>query len=391
MFVVKTLYFLLAFVAVVNSMPSVEHRRRFHKKRTTCSRKHLPSGSSNATLTTSILATGAPAASVTAISPDESSSTTEKSTTKTSSKTKSTSEPTSSPSSSSSSGSTSLKGNSLLAALFPVSDASNQWTTAPGADDALPLSDSTFRPTKVLKALTHSYVAAPDGKKSMKAHYPKGSYNFQHEPLGGFSFYAPGPDSLDLIKAKEATFGYSVYFPSGFDFQKGGKLPGLYGGDSEDIATGCSGGRRDVRCFSARLMFRTDGAGELYTYLPDYEVAGFEANKKVCNVAPESDCNPTYGASVGRGSFKFATGAWTTVSQRVRLNDAGQANGQLQLFVNGKSVINVSGLKITDSSAGRLRGMQMQTFFGGSTFDFASPQDQDAYFSDFSVAITESL
>jgi hypothetical protein len=73
----------------------------------------------------------------------------------------------------------------------------------------------------------HTYTAAPDGKKAMKAHYPKGSYTFGFDPQGGFSFYAPGPADVDLTTAKEATFGYSVFFPEGFDFNLGGKLPGL--------------------------------------------------------------------------------------------------------------------------------------------------------------------
>jgi hypothetical protein len=111
----------------------------------------------------------------------------------------------------------------------------------------------------------------------------------------------------------------------------------------------------------------------------------------VCNVAPESDCNPTYGASVGRGSFNFASGGWTTISERVKLNDVGKPNGELELFVNGKSVINVDGLVLRSSGAGRIRGMQMQTFFGGSHVGFASPKDQDVYFSDFSVAVTQTL
>jgi hypothetical protein len=78
-----------------------------------------------------------------------------------------------------------------------------------------------------------------------------------------------------------------------------------------------------------------------------------------------SECNPTYGASVGRGSFKFATGEWTVVSERVRLNDPGKANGQLQLYANGRTVVNVGGLVLATSSQGRIRGMQFQTFFGG--------------------------
>jgi hypothetical protein len=138
------------------------------------------------------------------------------------------------------------------------------------------------------------------------------------------------------------------------------------GGNSESEAVGCSGGRRSSACFSARLMWRGAGQGEFYTYLPPYTDSRFAANKKQCNVAPESDCNPTYGASIGRGSFSFATGGWTTVSERVKLNDVGKANGELQLFVNGKSVIDLSGLILRDSAAGRMRGIQMQTFFGGA-------------------------
>lgn len=61
----------------------------------------------------------------------------------------------------------------------------------------------------------------------MQAFYPKGSYNFQNSPQGGFSFYAPGPSSVDLTTAKEATFGYTAYFAKGFNFVKGGKVPGL--------------------------------------------------------------------------------------------------------------------------------------------------------------------
>jgi len=270
--------------------------------------------------------------------------------------------------------------------VFPVSE-STSWTTVAGAPNALPLADSTFNLFDEIKALAHPYVAAPDGKQAMQAHYPEGSYTFTNSPQGGFSFYATGPADVDLTTAKEVTFAYSVYFPEGFQFNKGGKLPGIYGGDSADDAVSCSGGRRSDACFSARLMWRTDGAGEVYTYLPP----DYAANQAVCDVAPFSTCNQVYGASVGRGSFKFATGGWTTISERVRLNDVGQTNGEIQLFVNGESVINVGGLVLRDSDAGRIRGMQMQTFFGGSDQSWASPVSQDTYFSDFSVAVTETL
>ena len=53
------------------------------------------------------------------------------------------------------------------------------------------------------------------------------------------------------------------------------------------------------------------------------------------------------------------------MSQRVRLNDVGETNGELELFVDGRSVVSVGGLVLTNSAEGRVRGMQMQTFFGG--------------------------
>ena len=112
-------------------------------------------------------------------------------------------------------------------------------------------------------------------------------------------------------------------------------------------------------------MWRTGGMGELYTYLPPYTTAGYEANEVQCNVPPYSECNPEYGNSIGRGAFNFTSGERGTVAMRVLLNDAGVSNGELELWYNGESVISVGGLIIRDSDEGRIRGLMMQTFFGG--------------------------
>ncbi|KAI0081409.1 hypothetical protein K474DRAFT_1703850 [Panus rudis PR-1116 ss-1] len=275
--------------------------------------------------------------------------------------------------------------SSALRALFPVSQ-EKSWSTSSSVQGARPLSDATLRPTKVMSVLSHNYVDHA-GKKAMQAHYPAGSFNLKNEPHGGVSFYALGPSDIDFTTAKEVTLGYSVFFEDGFEWVKGGKLPGLYGGDNAETAVSCSGGRRDDTCWSSRLMWRTAGAGELYTYLPPDEAA----NKAVCDVPPMSTCNDVYGASVGRGAFDWKDGQWNTVSQRLRLNDAGKANGEIELFVEGKSVIKATGLVLRRTDAGRIFGIQMQSFFGGSDRSWATPKDQNIYFADFSVAITEKL
>lgn len=112
-------------------------------------------------------------------------------------------------------------------------------------------------------------------------------------------------------------------------------------------------------------MWRTDGAGEFYTYLPP----DFDANQRVCDVPPYSECNSVYGASVGRGAFTFKTGTWNTIAERVLLNDAGQENGEIELFFEGQSLIKVDGLVLRDNADGAIRGIMMQTFFGGASSD----------------------
>jgi len=283
--------------------------------------------------------------------------------------------------------------SSDLGGLFPLGSSSPSWTTSTESSDALSLSDDTLRPTRVESGLTHTYMDAPDGKLSMRVQYPQGSVALSGAdgPAGGVSFYAPGPESVDLTTAKEATFGYSVMFDDGFAFNMGGKLPGLYGGDTDDDAVNCSGGRLTPVCFSARLMWRTNGAGELYTYLPPHTEPQFAANDATCNVPPYSTCDGDYGASVGRGAFSFTPGQRTTVSQRVRLNDDGQANGEIQVFVGGQSVIDLKNVILRQNGDGRIRGIQMQSFFGGHTEEWSSPHSQNSWFSDFTVAITETL
>jgi hypothetical protein len=113
-------------------------------------------------------------------------------------------------------------------AVFPLGRGLRSWTTLQSASDALPISDATFRPIRVSKALTHDTVTSPEpnSRPAMLAIFPKGCHS-QSQTKGGFSFYAPGPQSVDLTTAKEVTFGYSVMFEHGFQFNRGGKLPGL--------------------------------------------------------------------------------------------------------------------------------------------------------------------
>lgn len=69
---------------------------------------------------------------------------------------------------------------------------------------------------------------------------------------------------------------------------------------------------------------------ELYTYLP---LTPENAKCQKC-VPPRSIENSDYGFSVGRGAYRLdiAVGQWVAVAFRMKLNNAGSANGFSFLF-----------------------------------------------------------
>ncbi|WVR07992.1 hypothetical protein IAU60_005035 [Kwoniella sp. DSM 27419] len=249
--------------------------------------------------------------------------------------------------------------------LFPWGTGTAHWSTANGG---MSFSDAL---TPLTAGRMPSTGNAPDGSNALVANYPAGTVGLSS---AGFSFYTEGArDGVQCDGAKEVSFSYSVYMNDGFQFVKGGKMPGLYGGTSLSQAKSCSGGRQEGRdsCFSARLMWRTNGAGEIYDYLP----------------VPYTTTDTGYGESIQRGAYTWATGRWTTVAMRVKLNDIGQANGEQELFVDGQSVISLKDVTFATSEGTKIYGIMAQTFFGGHTDDWASPVDQNIWFKDWSLAV----
>ncbi|WVN90900.1 uncharacterized protein L203_106145 [Cryptococcus depauperatus CBS 7841] len=256
-------------------------------------------------------------------------------------------------------------GTTSSSSLYPWGKGTSSWTT----------SDGSLSCESALKPLTAGKLAdsgnAPDGSVALYASYPAGTYGLS---VAGFSFYSQGAHSgVAVDTAKEVMLSYSVFFEDDFDFVKGGKMPGLYGGQSLSQAKSCSGGRQEGRnsCFSARLMWRTNGAGEIYDYLP----------------VSYTGTDDGYGESIERGAFSWATGKWQTVAIRVKLNDAGQANGEQEVVVDGESKIKITGVTFATEADTKIYGIMAQTFFGGHSEEWASPKDQKLYFKDWTLAV----
>lgn len=125
-------------------------------------------------------------------------------------------------------------------------------------------------------------------------------------PAGSFSGGTGGAQFVNLWNTTQSSgfqsmlLSYEVAFDANFDWVKGGKLPGIRGG-SDPI--GCSGGNQSngLECFSARLMWRPNGQGEAYAYIP--------SPNGLCN-EKTIICNSDFGISISRGSFTFSSGQY---------------------------------------------------------------------------------
>ncbi|KAI0628418.1 hypothetical protein C8Q77DRAFT_1076764 [Trametes polyzona] len=299
---------------------------------------------------------------------------------------------------------------SSVSKLFPIPENSialgfttSNNTTSPHVQ-VVPLSDKALGVHKVTSATTHHLVQPPvpipgadeANQLAWEAIYAEGSINPGNKsaPPGGFGFYLRGPPEFaaslrDPAVNGEVVLGYDVLLQDDFDFVKGGKLPGIYGGVG-DSAYNCTGGRQTDRCkcFDLRLMWREDGIGELYAYVPQ---AGSDT-ERLLTVPPRSIQHPDYGFSVGRGAWMFPRGRWIRVTQRVKLNDLDKENGEIEVFIDGTSVILATGLvlRTPEGPDAYVQGLHFQTFFGGHSSDWASPKEQRAWFSNVSGAIIKS-
>jgi len=188
----------------------------------------------------------------------------------------------------------------------------------------------------------------------LKVTYPKGSIDpaTTTAPPGGAGFIYPSPVPFSF-----ACLAYDVGFEPGFEFAKGGKLPGLYGGDAP------SGGADTSRGFSTRYMWRGGGAGEVYAYLPEK--------------------NGEYGESISPGAWAFTPGQWQHLEQEVVVNNKGSRDGVLRVWIDDKLVVNWTNMLYRVSDDVLVAGLMFSTFFGGHDPSWASPRTQSTFFRNF--------
>mgnify|MGYP003625569501 FL=1 len=197
-------------------------------------------------------------------------------------------------------------------------------------------------------------IKDPLGKKGtvLKVDYPKGTVG-------------PETNGVQFIKSLPASneyyLDYYVFFEEGFDFRQGGKLPGLTSGGS----TYTGGNHPDNgEGWSARYMWVKKGEAIVYFYYVDMK--------------------SKYGDAVKSG-INFETNKWYRLTQRIKLNEDNLSNGIMQVWIDGKEVINNTDVRYRLWGKGDIDTFYFSTFHGGATEDWSPQNDSFALFDAIKV------
>ncbi|MGH7442706.1 MAG: polysaccharide lyase, partial [bacterium] len=172
----------------------------------------------------------------------------------------------------------------------------------------------------------HGVVVAAPGAPSgeaLRVLYPQGEIG----GASGYQFLCRFP-SMGLQARDEAWLRYYLRFDPGFDFVKGGKLPGLGGGEANTGGHPANG--RDG--WTARIMWRPDGRVVQYVY----------------HVGQKGKYGDDLDWVLDGQPVRFTPGRWDCVETRVKLNEPGQADGVIQSWFNGRLALDARGLRFRD-------------------------------------------
>jgi hypothetical protein len=217
-----------------------------------------------------------------------------------------------------------------------------------------------------------SVVPDPEHGRALKVVYPKGSGSTacveeKACPVaGGMAFRVPLPEGNTITSA---VLSYWVKFDPSFEWVKGGKLPGLCGGE-------CATGGRDVSPdrFSIRYMWRGGNAAEIYAYLTNPP-------------------NPGYGLDMGLGSWHWENdGKWHQIQEELILNTGNNKDGVIRVWydrpLTDKPNFEQKNLTYYDRVKYPNLGIDkliFSTFHGGHDASWAPKKDVVAYFTGVQV------
>lgn len=212
-------------------------------------------------------------------------------------------------------------------------------------------------------------IVKENGNSVLRIKYPQGCVGPNYGEGCGIQIKWNLPEPSNRMWVQ-----YRIKFEEGFDFRKGGKLPGLCGGKAY------TGGNKPASKgdgWSARIMWRENGS--IYQYMYYVEQIG--------NYGDYWEWKDEAATTSG-----FVPGRWHTVTTEIILNtvnagvQTGNHDGSLRSWLDGQLVLEKNGLRLVDFDDQLIDWFYISTFHGGSSSDWAPLHDSYICYDDIVIS-----
>ncbi len=178
---------------------------------------------------------------------------------------------------------------------------------------------------------------------ALSVNLPKGSASpLSSSPAGGGVSFSWEPNSIQ--SKTSACLAYSVLLPAGFEFGRGGVLPGIRGADADKQA-------QDG--FISQLVWRAGGR---------VGVTNRVTSNSQLRVFPYSQEDAV-----------FPRGRWTKVEQEVVLNAPKETRGVVRVWIDGRLVLDVNALTLRSKPEVAISGVAVDAFYNGDAAGGGAP------------------
>lgn len=178
----------------------------------------------------------------------------------------------------------------------------------------------------------------------------------QPNNIGGLQFFNNFKENYNKLILE-----YNLRFDDSFKFCRGGRLPGLYGGEiisESQIPTGING-------FLGKLAWNSNGLGELILNVPAVKSQNIFFYKG--------------------GNWIFRPGKWHNIKQEIHLNDVGKSNGMARIMFDNKEALTITDVCFRTSNEVRIKGMAFTNYYGENDKLAGCPADTFVEFSYFTI------
>ncbi|MBP5246621.1 MAG: alginate lyase [Fibrobacter sp.] len=206
----------------------------------------------------------------------------------------------------------------------------------------------------------------------LRLKYPEGCVGTSKKTGCAIQFSLP----LNDLQADELWGAYEVFFEEGFDFGKGGKLPGFCGGKCY------TGGDKPKEAdgWSNRIMWKKNGFLTQYVY-------HVKQSRKYAD-------NFVWNLNGTLERKRIEIGKWHRIVMHVKLNNVKGENvldnGHLQTWFDGELVVDVDTLRLRNSTDQKIDQFYFSTFHGGGDPSYAPRWDSFIRFRNLQIVREEA-